>query len=122
MENKELRQEEPEKVPIQVKINNARFLVPLVIEFDIVNSITNETIQKDLRANGDIDLANKELFVDDSYPPYVVDLLQKNIFQYLQSMNQDERYYEANNDVYEQAERAQEEHGVLQNELGENYE
>ena len=86
------------------------------ISFEIINTITQEVVGEELKISGGMNLAKQYVSIDDSkFPPQITEQLKQNTFQFLQQNgNMPQNQYEANDEVYDQAERAQSEHSDLQ--------
>lgn len=106
-----------EQIPVEIKINDVRFLVPVQIDCEI---ITNDEKfgQKNMQIDGGIDLARQEASFP-SIPVSISDLLKKRVFEFLKETTKiAEDTFQAGEEVYEQADRASTEHDNLFNNMG----
>mgnify|MGYP003141405042 CR=1 FL=1 len=115
-ESSKTHKDEDPQIPINVVIKNIDFMVPVEISFEIINTITQEVVGEELKISGGMNLAKQYVSIDDSkFPPQITEQLKQNTFQFLQQNgNMPQNQYEANDEVYDQAERAQSEHSDLQ--------
>lgn len=115
LDKEKLKQDSDIQIPISVNIKSVKFMVPIHLEFELVNTITEEIVGEPFSIGGGIDIANQELSLGMKFPDQVADQIKKNVFKYIfdQSILEEDKF-EAKSDVYEQAERAQKEHDNLQ--------
>jgi len=103
------------QVPIRVDIKSVKFMVPVQIEFEIVNTITDEIVGEKIAVGGGVDIANQELTLQTKFPDQVAEHIRKSVFAHIFSGGAlAEDQFEAGEEVYSQAERAKEEHDNLQ--------
>lgn len=112
-----IHQDKDLQVPIRVDVQGVKFMVPIEIEFEIVNTITDEIIGESVRVGGGIDIRNEELSLHKKFPDPVNEEIKKSVFQFIwNNMQRPDGEYEAGEDVYKQAERATKEHNTLHEE------
>ena len=100
------------EIPINLSISKVQCLVPVKITFKINNAETDEAISDELTVIGNMDYARQELDINPSdLPEKIIDLLKVDLFEYFAASTKlPENKYEASEEVYDQAERAQNEH------------
>lgn len=105
------------QVPIRVDVKDVKFLVPVEIDFEIVNTITDEVVGDPVKITGGVNIPKEELSLHKKFPEQVAEQIRKSVFEFIwDSSARPESQYEANEDVYEQAERAKVEHDTLHEE------
>lgn len=115
LDKEQLKQDSDVKIPIRVNVKSVKFMVPVHLEFELVNTITEEIVGEQFSIGGGLDIANQELSLGTKFPDQVADQIKKSVFKHIfeHSELEDDKF-EANDDVYNQAERAQKEHDSLQ--------
>lgn len=100
---------------VELIIKNIKFLIPVEVELDVINSLTGSTITNDNKIKGSINLIDKEFHPEnkEDIPEVMFDLFKKKLFEFLNKNSIREDQFELDDEIYNQASKAQSEHDNL---------
>lgn len=100
--------------PVEVIIKNVKFLIPVEVEIAVLNSISGDSIAEGIKIQGSINLIHKEFNTQQELPESILNLVRKNLFEFLNKNSViDTEQFELDDEIYEQASKAQSAHDDL---------